>query len=292
LDQGNTFFKEKKYVEAVEKYAAVQKLAPDNPTAVKMGYHACEFLVIRALRDTIARRSTSLDQQHRAYDKAMADARSALEGKGPAVPEAAEALEALRTFFPDDQPLADMLRELDATMRGRAVAAKKRKLEEYTAGVGGLYAAAESLVASGDLPGAVEAFEKVIAADPQKQTDFYYKAEDQIRQVKATLASRGKDAYRRGVEAMKAGDYLTARAQFRESLKQDPYNSVASRRLQEAQEKLDQAAAKFWSEAEVYEKSNQLELAIGKYRKVIEYSASPSTSLAQKAKKRIDALIQ
>jgi tetratricopeptide (TPR) repeat protein len=291
IGQGNALFAEKKYLEAVEKYAAVQKLSPNNATATKMGYHACEFMVVQAMYNTLTQRSSTIAEQQEAYQLAMAKAQDAIERRGN-IGEAISAVEQVIEFFPDDQPLQDALAKLEARRRGAVVASRQRKQEQHEASIGDLFSTAQNDRNRGDAMAAIQGYERVLAADPDKQTELYWKAEEEIRQIKAELSARGRETYRSGLAAMKSGDYLSARSQFRETLRLDPFNQVAQRRLDEVQAKLDQLAQKFWSEAEIYEKTNQLEMAIGRYRKVMEYSASASSPLSQKAKKRIDALMQ
>jgi len=291
IGQGNALFAEKKYLEAVEKYAAVQKLSPNNATATKMGYHACEFMVVQAMYNSLAARTGAMAEQQEAREAALALADDALERRG-SLSQAVSAIKDVQQFFPDDAELDDTLSALQSRQRGVAVAVRKRKQEEHQASIGDLFSAAQNDRNRGDAMAAIQGYERVLAADPDKQTELYWKAEEEIRQIKAELSARGREAYRAGLGAMKSGDYLTARAQFRETLRLDPFNQVAQRRLDEVQAKLDQLAQKFWSEAEIYEKTNQLEMAIGRYRKVMEYCASASSPLSQKAKKRIDALMQ
>jgi pSer/pThr/pTyr-binding forkhead associated (FHA) protein/tetratricopeptide (TPR) repeat protein len=291
ISQGNALFAEKKYLEAVEKYAAVQKLSPNNATATKMGYHACEFMVVQAMYTTLSQRSGALAEQQDAYQAAMEQADEALSS-GRGLASAIEDLEKVEQYFPGDQALADALSKLRSRRRGVAHAVRQRQQQEFESSVEDLFARAKSDRNRGDAMAAIQGYERVLAADPDKQTELYWKAEEEIRQIKAELSARGREAYRIGVSAMKSGDYLTARAQFRETLRLDPFNQVAARRQDEVQAKLDQLAQKFWSEAEIYEKTNQLEMAIGRYRKVMEYCASASSPLSQKAKKRIDALMR
>jgi tetratricopeptide (TPR) repeat protein len=291
ISQGNALFAEKKYLEAVEKYAAVQKLSPNNATATKMGYHACEFMVVQAMYNTLSHRSGALAEQQEAYQAAIGLADEAISS-GRGLGEAISALEEVERFFPDDEALSEKLSQLRSRRRGVAVAVAERKQAEFESSVEDLFSAAQSDRSRGDYIAAIQGYERVLGADPDKQTELYWKAEEEIRQIKAELSAQGRTAYRAGLSAMKSGDYLTARAQFRETLRLDPFNQVAQRRQDEVQAKLDQLAQKFWSEAEIYEKTNQLEMAIGRYRKVMEYCASASSPLSQKAKKRIDALMQ
>ena len=291
IGQGNALFAEKKYLEAVEKYAAVQKLSPNNATATKMGYHACEFMVVQAMYNTITQRSSSMAEQQEAYDAAMAQADEAIERRGN-IGQAIAAVQEVMEFYPEDQALQDTLTRLQSRYRGAVAYSRQKKQEEHEASIGDLFSTAQNDRNRGDSMAAIQGYQRVLAADPDKQTELYWKAEEEIRQIKAELSARGREAYRAGLSAMKSGDYITARSQFRETLRLDPFNQVAQRRLDEVQAKLDQLAQKFWSEAEIYEKTNQLEMAIGRYRKVMEYSASSSSTLSQKAKKRIDALMQ
>jgi len=291
IGQGNALFADKKYLEAVEKYAAVQKLSPNNATATKMGYHACEFMVVQAMYNTLSARNGAMAEQQEAYDAAMTLANDAISGQG-SLASAMDAIEGVQEFFPGDQTLKDTLSNLKSRRRGVARRTLERKQEEHVASIGDLFAAAQNDRNRGDTMAAIQGYQRVLAADPDKQTELYWKSEEEIRQIKAELSARGREAYRAGLSAMKSGDYLTARGQFRETLRLDPFNQVAQRRQDEVQAKLDQLAQKFWSEAEIYEKTNQLEMAVGRYRKVMEYCASASSPLSQKAKKRIDALMQ
>ncbi|MFH1469279.1 MAG: hypothetical protein ABIO70_33150, partial [Pseudomonadota bacterium] len=291
LEQGNRLFAQKKYFEAVEKYADVQRISPSNATANKMGFHACEFLVVQSVYTALAERSVTAAQQQEAYQQAMKQGEDAMAGRG-SVRDALDAVEALKASFPDDRPLAEMASKLQSRARTMVVDHNRRQKEAHEASIQDLFAAAQSDRSRGDAKAAIQGFERVLAADPDKKTELYWKAEEQIRQIKSELAARGREAYRRGLAASKSGDYLTARKEFNETMRLDPYNEVAKRRLEETQQKLDQLAQKFWSEAEIYERTNQLDMAIGRYRKVQEYSASNSSPLSQKAAKRIDALMQ
>jgi pSer/pThr/pTyr-binding forkhead associated (FHA) protein/tetratricopeptide (TPR) repeat protein len=292
LEEGNTHFRNRRYVEAVEKYAAVQKLDPQNPMAVKMGYHACEFLVIRSLGDDLTRRSTSLDEQRAAYVAAMAAARAALAGTGGPLDDAIQGLESTRAFFPDDAPLTDLLARLEATQRGRARATRRAEQETTAATVSDLYASAQALAEAGDLAAAIPGFEAVLAADPERETEFFARAEERIRESKVMLADRGREVCQQGVDAVQANDPLAARARFRDCLRQDPYNRAAERSLAEVQQTLDRLATNYWTEAEIFESSHQLEMAVARYRQVIDCSASSAAPLAQKARTRIDALLR
>ena len=293
LTDGNKLFKDGNYLAAVEKYAEVQKVDSRNPTAIKMGYHACEFLILNDLAKTVKMRSTNETEQHEAYLSAMQLADDAIAGKrGASVSKAIAALEEIKPFFPDDESIDTKIDKLQGRVRAWAVNKREREQEAHESSINDLFNRAQKEVSRGDFISAIKAFEKVLAADPDKQTNLYWQAEEQIRQAKSTLSERARTSYRAGVEAMKKQDYLTARVDFRKALRMDPYNNAAARRLSEAQAKLDSAAQKLWSEAEVYEKSNQVDMAIGRYRKVIEYSESPSTSLAVKAQSRIDKLMR
>ena len=292
LKDGNDLFRQKKYLEAVEKYAEVQKIDPRNPTANKMGNHACEFLVLNALGKEISLRSTNESERKAAYERAMADAQAALAGKGVTMATALEQLRLVQDFFPQDKAINEMVSRLESTQRARVVTAAKRKAEEHQSSISDLYAAAEAEMNRGDRLAAISAYQRVLEADPEKQTDYYWKSEEQIRQAKDWLSSQAKESYRSGLEAMKSQDYLTARSELRRAVRQDPYNAAAKRKLEEVQQKLDEAAQKFWQEAEIYEASNQLDMAIARYRKVVEYCSSPNSSLAVKAQKRIDALMR
>lgn len=294
LQEGNELFRTGKYVEAVEKYAQVQRVAPNNPVATRMGYHACEFLVLRSLKDALVRKSTSATEQQVAYDKAMTEAGAALSGArgAPSVSAAIDGLVAVKAFYPDDQALADKVQQLERRRSAGVVAAKEKKVAEYTSSVATLFEAAQARVSRGDNIGAIPAFQKVLDADSTRQTDFYYQAEEQIRRCKSVLSEKAREPYRQGLDALKSQDYLAARVKLREAVSIDPYNGAAQSRLREAQNALDQTAQKFWSEGEVYERSNQIQLAIGRYRKVIDYSESANSGLAKKAKDRIDRLLQ
>ncbi len=293
LDEGNQLFRSQKYLEAIEKYAQVQRMDPGNTTAAKMGYHACEFFVIKSLRAEVVRRSTSDSERRAAYDKAIQDAQAVIDRKsGVSIADALSGLEAVQTFFPDDDRLKSMLEKIRAIRRSRNVAAQRRKLEAHAADIAVLFDRGQREFAMGEYVKAIGIFEEVLSADTQKSTEFYWKAEEQIRQAKARLNEQARVFYRAGLTALKAQDYLAARTRFRETLKKDPYYSSARRRLEEVQQELDQLARKAWTEAEIYEGSNQTDLAVGRYRKVIEYCESASSSLAVKAQKHIDALLR
>ncbi len=291
LQEGNGYFAQRDYIEAIRRYTAVQQRHPANATATKMGYHACEFMVAQALYDTIVQRAAGDSERSQAREEALASAERVLAG-GRGVNAAIGSIEASLQLHPGDTGLLEARGKLEAEGRRRVRRGHANQREKHLEQVTGLYEQAVDTLRNGDDLRAYGQLEQVLAADPDKLTELYWRAEETMRSIESERARQGSASFRAAVSAKRGGDFLTARDQLRETLRVNPFHSSAERHLHEVQAKLDGQALRLWSEAEVYEQTNQVEMAAGRYHQVIEHCASASSPLARKAQARLDALVR
>ncbi len=291
LGEANAHFAGRRYLDAARGYAAVHQLNPANATATKMGYHATEFMVVQAMFDTVSERAQQRSERQASREAALALASDALAGEGQ-LTAARRAVAAELEQTPEDQELLALRDELEGKRRTGIRDAHARGKRAHEREVAALYEKAQATLSRGDDMAAYAEFAAVLAADSEKETEWYWKAEDLQRRIRSDRAELGKESYRAGVAAKRSGDFLVARAKLQQALRDDPFHASARRHLDEVQSKLDQQALQLWSRAEVYEKTNQVELAVGEYQKVLNYSAASSSPLARKAQARIDALLQ
>ncbi len=291
LQDANAKFAGRDYWQAAQGYAQAQQLQPGNATATRMGLHACEFMVVQAMADTLVERHQASTDQASSRAEALTLASEALAGTAR-LSQAQRAVAAQLEGAPDDAELLAAKGELSRLARRRSKARDTRNRAAHADEVQGLYDAAVAMLDRGDDMGAYAAFDRVAGADPDKLTEWVWKAEDQQQRIRAKRSEQAKTSYRAGLTAKRSGDYLTARRELRETLRIDPFHGSAPRHLEEVQGRLDQQALSTWARAEVYEQTNQTNLAIGEYQKVLSYSASSSSALAKKAQARIDALLQ
>ncbi len=291
VQEGNALFSQQRYLDAIRKYEAVQRMHPSNATATKMGYIACELLVAQSLYETIARRDTTRTERGEVRESSLAKAANAISGKGSLRAARADLDEALG-YFPEDEDLLAARQQVERERRNRDRWSDQNQRQKLLDRLEKLFAAAMDTLARGDDISAYAELEQVLAADSERETEWYWKAEEQQGVIKADRAKRGGQTFRSAVTAKRNGDYLSARSQLRETMRLDPFHASARRHLEEVQSKLDKLALQLWSEAEIYEQTNQSDLAIGKYHEVVKYSAETSAPLAQKAQARIDALMR
>jgi len=91
---------------------------------------------------------------------------------------------------------------------------------------------------------------------------------------------------------MRGGDFLTARGQFRETLRIDPYNASAQSKLGEAQAQLETMASTEFKKGKTMEQANQPDRAMGHYNQVLVLIDNRGNPTYQNAQARIQALLE
>ena len=291
LEEGTKLFGQREYLEAMRRFDEVQTLTPGEPTSRKLSFYSCEFLIIDALRSDVVRRSTSASEQQAAYDDAVAQSEDALKGRVrmTALREAQSAVSAALNFFPEDATLLEYETKLKRKIGAIIQAGQDRSAKAFEDEIGAIFSSAEAK-ANSDRIAAIKEFERVLQADSDRQTEYYVRAQDRIRALKARLDEMVRDAYTQGLSAARSGQHLKARTLFRQVQQTNPFHRASAGKLLDTQKKLDELAAESFDQAKVYEKLNKLELAIKNYQKAIDYSKNSQADLAQKARAKINKL--
>jgi|GEM_PF-6769243 len=112
-----------------------------------------------------------------------------------------------------------------------------------------------------------------------------------LAKIGSLIFTSDRRDYRAGLEAMKLGDFMRARACLRLVVGKDPYNVVGAKRLADVQVRLDELATEAWSQGQLIEQAGIAVEAMAVYRQVVEYSASKEAPLAVLAQQRIAALL-
>jgi len=291
LDEGTTLFGQRKYLDAMRKFDEVQTLTPGEPTSRKLSFYSCEFLIIDALRSDVVRRSTSASEQQAVYDEATTKSTAALAGRArlSSLRDAEAAVVSALNFFPDDEKLQAFQGTLKRKISSVIRAGQNRSAKAFEEQIQALFDAAEAK-ATTDRITAIKEFERVLREDADRQTEFYVRAQDRIRALKAQLDEMVRDAYTQGLSAAKSGQHLEARRLFRQVQQSNPFHRASVGKLAATQRKLDELAYEAFDQAKVYEKLNKLELAIKNYQRAIDYSKNSRSDLAQKARAKINRL--
>ena len=291
LEEGTKLFGQREYLEAMRRFDQVQQLTPGEPTSRKLSFYSCEFLIIDALRSDVVRRSTSASEQQAVYDEAVTKATEALSGRArlTSLRAAQTAVNAAVNFYPDDEKLTDFQKKLKRKIGAVIQAGQNRSAQAFAAEIQAIFDSAEAK-ANTDRITAIKEFERVLREDADRETEYYIRAQDRIRGLKARLDEMVRDAYTQGLSAAKSGQNLEARRLFRQVQQTNPFHRASAGKLVEIQRKLDELAYEAFDQAKVYEKLNKIELAIKNYQKAIDYSKNSQTDLAQKARAKINKL--
>jgi len=291
LNEGTTLFGQRKYLDAMRKFDEVQTLTPGEPTSRKLSFYSCEFLIIDALRSDVVRRSTSASEQQAVYDEAVTKSTDALAGRARVAKlrDAEAAVVAALNFYPDDEKLTAFQGKLKRKIGAVIQAGQNRSAKAFEEEIQAIFDGAAAK-ANTDRITAIKEFERVLREDVDRQTEFYVRAQDQIRALKAKLDEMVRDAYTQGLSAAKSGQNLEARRLFRQVQQTNPFHRASAGKLVETQRKLDELAYEAFDQAKVYEKLNKIELAIKNYQRAIDYSKNSRADLAQKARAKINRL--
>jgi pSer/pThr/pTyr-binding forkhead associated (FHA) protein/tetratricopeptide (TPR) repeat protein len=291
MAEGMELFMGKRYYEATSRFLKVIKLDPDHEDAERMGYLACEFIAIQTLQERVNKDAASDAEKAETKAAALEAAEVALAGDG-SLADAREEVRVALTLLPDDKELT----EADTRLRKKtgAVARRntERRIEKLSADVGTSYSSAKAALDRGDYANAIRGFEAVMAGDPGKSTEYYYKAEEGVGSAKSAMRRAAQEPYKQAMVSMKRGDNMTARSKLNETLRIDPYHSAASQKLKEVQSKLESEASDKFKEARVLESANQIERALSLYAQVQKLVGDKNHELHKKAQARIDVLLR
>lgn len=108
MDEGRRLFDRHAYLDAASRFALALKKDPNDETAERMVYLACENLALQTMRDALMVRVTPEEERREVLRRALTLADQAATGKSsPAM--AREALERAQLFFPSDPRLVAAL---------------------------------------------------------------------------------------------------------------------------------------------------------------------------------------
>ncbi len=290
MDDGSELFQAQRYHEASRKFLRVLRLDPNDADAKRMGYLSCEFIVMRALRESVQRNAASDDERRQAKEEALALGKKALKGKENLSTARATVRSALN-LNPGDKDLED----LDAKLRRKAGAVQQarnaKKLQDLEAEVAQFYNRGKKELDAGRNQKAISEFQKVLDIDSDRTTKYYFSAEDGIAKARENMRKAADKPYREGVAAMDAGNYSKARDKFQAALALDPSQAGAKAKLAEVTASLNKQALDMFNEGKVWETANQVDKALSAYSKCQKLLDDPSNPLHKKAQKRIDALL-
>ena len=289
---GMKAFAEGRYVEATGAFYKATSLDPTSVDARRMGYVACEALVLDTMRAGMVARNASEAERASAKSAALAAVDAFTRGAGDA-DTARSALEKALSLNANDAELLDAEGRLGDRIAASAQAAGARREEKRRASLADLVAAGKREFDKGNYGKAVAQWQQVLEGDATRATPEYYEAEEQIRLAKDRARADSKRAWSEGMSAFKSGDMLTARSRLREVVRTDPFNDAASQKLGEAQARLREQASALFKEARVLEEeANQPEKALALYQRVLNYVDNADDSLYQKADARMKAILR
>lgn len=291
MADGMKSFSEARYFDAAAAFYRVLEVAPTHRDARRMGYVACEFITFAEVRTALVARTTTDATKADAKSKALAAVGLAQTGDLP-VANARELVDTALALAPTDVELVAAVETLNTREAQVARAVSVGRAEARTRSLDSMLAQGQSELERSQYSKAVRSFEGVLAADPSRASPQYYAAEEGIRTAKDRMKADSKSAWSEANTAMKAGDWVTARARLRQVLTVDPYNESASIKLAEAQKRLREQASEVYKEARVMEEIQQTDKALAAYQKVLRYVDDAKDPLAQKAQQRMDALLR
>jgi len=291
MAEGMELFQKGKYFDATAKFLKVLKMDPSHEGAKRMGYLSCEFIAIKEMQKTVAERAMGDAEREKIKGDALAAGREALENSwkiNGAIKTINEALESI----PDDQELTDLRDKLKQKQAGIAVAVTRNNQKKLSEEVEKIYQQGKAELDRRNYTNAIGTFERVLAKDADRSTEFYYQAEEGIRQAKQKMRQDAQGPYKDGVAKMREQNFLGARASLREALRLDPYYSAAQTKLVECQRQLEQIAVTEYSKGRVMEQANQPQKALQHYRQVLALVDDRSNSTYKNADARIKALLE
>jgi len=292
MTAGMDRFLQRDYEAATRKFLAVLAIAPTHAKAQRMGYLAAEFITLEAMQ-AATELGADADQDRAATLSAARDA--AVIGMGGHLGQVAEGIAAVSAAlerYPgagDLEAALSALKDRDAALRVSAKGEDLRALQEK---VRGLSEAAQSEDTGRNPTAALQAWRRVIDADPERLTDDYFPATDRIRDLERKAREGASVGYTEGMAALRGGDFLAARAKFQAALRVAPGYAAAQTRLGECQAQLEALAQSEFSAGRTMETANQIDRAVGHYSRVLVLIEDRSNATYQRADQRIKALLQ
>ena len=173
MDDGRMLLHEGRPLDAASRFYQVLQEAPDDATAKRLGFVACEHIAFEQLGHDIVRSRTGARVQRDAVRGAAREARAALAGRGD-LDAARDALRTALIFAPDDKELLQMqIRVRKAREESVSEADRAAVLDA----VAPLYDAARAAA----LDGREADWAAVLEADPERLTWYAHEADLAIR---------------------------------------------------------------------------------------------------------------
>lgn len=174
-----------RYFEAAGRYYKVIKLDSAQPEARRRGYLACESIAFDVLADDLAARGADARALRSEVRAALAEGRSALDGKAN-LADTYDLVHALSTRLPADSDLSDMARRLKSAAAQFASSDEGQALQKE---VGAHVDEGFAALNSGDYGAAKAAFEAAIEADPERSTPQSFRAQDGLHAVEVAQSA-------------------------------------------------------------------------------------------------------
>ena len=173
LDEGRLLFHEGRSFEAASRFYKVLQQQPGHPEATRMGYVVVEQIALDRIADDALLRSLDDRQRRDLVADAHRGAERALAGRADLI-EAREAVGHALRIDPTNAQLLDDHERVRAAITAGATAAEVARLHKKVAPI---YQSGADALASGDDKAAAAAFQKVLKADPQRRTWYWYEAQ-------------------------------------------------------------------------------------------------------------------
>ena len=290
MEEGFALFTGEQYHQASRKFLRVLKLDPNHADAKRMGFLACEFIVIRSMKESVERNAASDEEREAAKEEALDLGNKALKGKG-SLNDARSKVRSALNLNPGDKDLE----ALDGKLRRKAGAVVQaqnaKKLEALEAEVSKDYKRGKGELDAGNNKQAIQEFQKVLNADPSGSTQYYSKAENGIATAQNRTRKAADKPYKEGVTKMNSGDYKAARDKFQEALRLDSSHAGAKTKLADVKSRLESQALEKYHEGKSWEAANQTDKALSSYTQCQRLLDDPSHKLHKNAQARIDALL-
>ncbi len=291
MAEGMRLFHEGKQFDAAAQFYKVLQIDPGNADAKRMGFVACESIAVQTVRAALEVRTASESKRALAKAAALAAVQSSLEGEGTAMDARARLAEALQ-LNPEDAELVAASSSLDQRQANLSRAVVRQKSEKQSRSLQQLVDDGQREFDRGQYGRAVATWDRVTSGDATRSSPQYYAADEGIRAAKDKMKAESRKDYTAGLNAMKNGDWLSARSSLDRVARGDPYNEAAKAKLAEVRGHLRDQASDYYTEARTLEGINQTEKALALYQKVITYVGDDGDPLAQKARTRMTALMQ
>ncbi len=291
MDEGMRLFQNLEYLSAADKFLKVLTLDPNHEAAQRMGYLSCEFIAIQAMQAAVKERAMDDAARQEVKDAAMAAYEEALKNLYKVTPALKQVEEALEVNE-GDEDLTTARDELKKKSGELAYAATQQNLKKLEEECSELYELGSGELSRRNYNAAINYFQQILNKDTGGTTTVAPKAEEGIRRAKAEMARGAREVYQQGLNAQRSGDFLGARAKFRETLRIDPYNASAQAKLAEVQAQLEKMAVTEFQKGKTMEQANQPDRAMGHYQQVLTLVDDRGNSTYQNADARIKALLK